>query len=349
MPILEISHVEKKLAGKTVLKSVSLSHEKGGILCLLGPSGSGKTTLLRIIAGLEKADRGAVCFDGRDMAGVKTHRRRFGMMFQEFALFPHKNVFDNIAFGLEMENRAKPEIEKRVREMLALTGLEGFEKRDVADLSGGERQRTALARSLAPRPRLLLLDEPMGALDRALRERLMMDLKRIIKAVGTTTVFVTHDQAEAFAVSDSVAVMDMGEIRQQDSPENLYRRPASEGVARFLGFKNILKGRADENGRIETRVGTLEPPKKQAPGARVMAVIRPRAARLVDAKNPPPPDAAMVVSGIARERVFKGGHFQTCLETQNKTRLYFDLASPPPEGETARAALVKSEIWIVAP
>ncbi|MBN2299153.1 MAG: ABC transporter ATP-binding protein, partial [Deltaproteobacteria bacterium] len=210
MTLLELRSISKTFNHDPALDKVSLDIEEGTILCLLGPSGCGKTTLLRIIAGLEKADEGNVYFNKRDMADIEPHRRNFGMMFQEFALFPHLNVFENITFGLKMQNKSRAAILERTQEMLVLVGLEEYALRGVSELSGGERQRVALARTLAPQPRLVLLDEPFGALDRALRERLLLEVRNILKRLGVTTVFVTHDQAEAYAVADIIAVMDKG-------------------------------------------------------------------------------------------------------------------------------------------
>ncbi|MFO7497141.1 MAG: ABC transporter ATP-binding protein, partial [Desulfobacterales bacterium] len=219
MALLNLARVSKTFDRQPFIREVSLALAEGDILCLLGPSGCGKTTLLRLIAGLERPDSGIITFDGRDLAPVPPHRRQFGMMFQEYALFPHKNVFENVAFGLELQRLTRSELQRRVAETLDRVGLEGFAARRISDLSGGERQRVALARSLAPQPRLLLLDEPMGALDRALRERLMADLQLILKQVGVTSIMVTHDQAEAFAVADTVAVIDDGQIAQIAPPE----------------------------------------------------------------------------------------------------------------------------------
>lgn len=236
MGLLVLLNITKAFDNKPALKNISLELESGNILCLLGSSGCGKTTLLRIIAGLEYPDSGNIIFDKKDMVRVPPHRRRFGMMFQEFALFPHKNVFENVAFGLRMRKRAKAEITERTREMLTLVGLEGFELRDVNTLSGGERQRVALARSLAPYPRLLMLDEPMGSLDRPLRERLLPELREILKSVGLTAIFVTHDHTEAFAISDVIAVLNAGRIEQMAPPNVLRKHPANKHVARFLGI-----------------------------------------------------------------------------------------------------------------
>src|SRR5512139_800405 len=242
MPLLQVSHLTKTFDGKRILDDVSLGLDAGEIVCLLGPSGCGKTTLLRIIAGLEIPDGGTIIFDGRDVQSIPVHQRNFGLMFQDFALFPHKNVWDNVIFGLRMQNLPADQIQQLGSTALERVGLSGFEKRNVHQLSGGERQRVALARSLAPEPRLLMLDEPLGALDRQLREELMIELRRILQAAHLTAIYVTHDQSEAFAVADRVAVMNAGRVEQIDTPSNLYAQPATDFVARFLGMPNLISG-----------------------------------------------------------------------------------------------------------
>ena len=261
MALLELIDISKSYDADThAVRDVSLSLERGEILCLLGPSGCGKTTLLRMIAGLEQPDTGVIRFDGRDMAGVRPHERGFGMMFQDFALFPHKNVRDNVAFGLRMQGLASKEINERVSRVLDLVELDDLAGREIAQLSGGEQQRVALARSLAPGPQLLMLDEPLGALDRALRERLMLDLRAILKRVGMTAVYVTHDQTEAFAVADRLAVMNAGQIEQAGLPQAVHEYPATPFVAQFLGFQNLVSGQVTEEGLIETVVGQFKLP-----------------------------------------------------------------------------------------
>ena len=224
----------------TAVDGLSLDVTPGEVVALLGPSGSGKSTLLRAVAGLEPLSAGSVTWDGADLAGVPVHRRGFGLMFQDGQLFPHRDVGGNVAFGLEMGGVDRPRRRVAVRELLELVGLEGFEHREVSTLSGGERQRVALARSLAPRPRLLLLDEPLSALDRALRERLAGEVRAALVATGTTAVFVTHDHDEAFAVADRIAVMDGGRLLQVAEPVELWHRPASRRVAEFLGYEAFV-------------------------------------------------------------------------------------------------------------
>lgn len=233
---LVLKNIMKTMDGQTVLDNINLHMDPGERLSILGPSGSGKTTLLRIIAGLTQADSGKIICDSVPMEGVMPHKRNFGMMFQDLALFPHLNVFKNIAFGLEMKKWDKPRIKKRIKETLSLVGLEGFETRGVNELSGGERQRIALARTLAPSPDLLMLDEPLSALDRVLRKRLLKELTSIIAAFGVTTIFVTHDQKEAFAAGDRIMVMNKGKIEQISAPKDLLNFPANRWVKDFLGL-----------------------------------------------------------------------------------------------------------------
>lgn len=238
--MLDVRDVSVRFGEKAILRRVTLDVAAGEIVCLLGASGSGKTTLLRTIVGLVKPDSGDVLLNGSPITDVPVHQRGFGLMFQDFALFPHLDVERNVAFGLQMQRLSQTQRAERVKEVLALVGLSGFEKRDVASLSGGERQRVALARSLAPSPRLLLLDEPLGSLDAALRERLVIELHDIIKSLGVTAIYVTHDQQEAFALADRMAIMHAGQIEQVGTPQELYRRPRTAFIARFLGLDNVI-------------------------------------------------------------------------------------------------------------
>jgi ABC-type Fe3+/spermidine/putrescine transport system ATPase subunit len=285
MHLLELHNLHKSYPDGWTLTDVSFSVEEGSIHALLGPSGCGKTTLLRLIAGLETPDGGQLLLKGQDVTHTPPHRRGFGLMFQEYALFPHKDVFGNVAFGLRMQGMEREVIAERVTEALELVGLEGFERRDVSQLSGGERQRVALARSLAPQPRLLMLDEPLGALDRALRERLMDELPHILHRAGVTAITVTHDQEEAFAIADHVVLMHEGHVVQIGAPEEVYRRPASAWAARFLGLTNLLEAEIVEDG-VETPLGRLKLQLDQSatrnlqPATCNLLLIRPEAARL---------------------------------------------------------------------
>jgi thiamine transport system ATP-binding protein len=240
--ILRVENVSVRLGATDALVDVSLEVAEGEVVTVLGPSGSGKTTLLRVVAGLQRPDSGRVLLDGRDLARVPPHRRGIGLVFQDHALFHHRDVFGNVAFGLQMRGDAPELVEARVRELLELVGLAGLERRSVATLSGGEQQRVALARALAPSPRVLLLDEPLGSLDRRLRDRLLDDLARLFDTLSVTAIYVTHDQAEAFALGDRVAVMRAGRIVQEGTPDELWATPADEDVARFLGLTNVREG-----------------------------------------------------------------------------------------------------------
>jgi ABC-type Fe3+/spermidine/putrescine transport system ATPase subunit len=257
MAFLTVDRLDKTYEGVPLLQGVSLDMARGEIVSLLGPSGSGKTTLLRIIAGLEKCEAGRVLLEGRDVTDMPVHRRGVVLMFQDYALFPHRTVAENVGFGLRARRIDDQTIKRRVDEMLALVGLGGFGPRNVVDLSGGEQQRVALARSLAPEPRLLLLDEPLGSLDRNLRERLLEELAVILRRVGVTAISVTHDQAEAFALADRVALLHDTRIVQIDEPEVILRHPATPWIARFLGFDNLLPARLVADDQAETALGRL--------------------------------------------------------------------------------------------
>jgi ABC-type Fe3+/spermidine/putrescine transport system ATPase subunit len=329
--LLEVSHISKSYPGLPVLEEASFGIEAGEIACLLGPSGCGKTTLLRIIAGLETTDTGRVTIDGIDLADVPVHQRNFGFVFQDYALFPHKDVYANVAFGPRMQREPPGKAAARVQEVLALVGLTGYDHRRVIELSGGEQQRVALARSLAARPRLLLLDEPLGALDRSLREHLMQDLRAILKHLGLTAIYVTHDQEEAFAIADRVLIMRArpeagkgGRIEQDGRPEEVYRHPATPYVARFLRFHNLIEGTvrgtasasatmtdqsADAHAVIvDTPLGPLiaaDVPKPSAPGSQVAVLVRPEAAAVQPAGTTGPNS----VPGWLLEASFRGGYY----------------------------------------
>ncbi len=312
--MLEIVDITRAFENKPVLRGIDLHVQRGEILCLLGPSGCGKTTLLRIIAGLERADTGEVVYDGQSLRDVPVHQRDFGLMFQDFALFPHMNVAENVAFGLKMRRAA--DIHKRVQEVIEMVGLSGFERRDVTGLSGGEKQRVALARSLASRPRLLMLDEPLGSLDAALRARLVLELRQIIQSIGLTTVYVTHDQQEAFAIADRIAIMNTGLIEQVDSPQKLYWQPAKVFVAMFLGLNNVVPVLDFADGQALTALGPF-----RADGPSDALLLHPRGISLTD-QGP--------LHGKIGERVFQGDVYQLTLVHASgiALRLYTPADSP---------------------
>jgi len=240
--MLRVEDVTVRFGAAHALDRVSLDVADGEVVTILGPSGSGKTTLLRVIAGLQRPESGKVLLDGLDLEAIPPHRRGIGLVFQDHALFQHRDVWGNVAFGLRMRGDAGGDIDRRVAELLALVGLSGYERRAVSTLSGGEQQRVALARALAPEPRVLLLDEPLGSLDRRLRDRLLEELEEIFEELFVTAVYVTHDQSEAFALGDRVAVMRAGRIVQAGTADELWERPVDEDVARFLGIANVGDG-----------------------------------------------------------------------------------------------------------
>lgn len=348
---LEIKDIQKSIDGELFLRNINLKMDQGEIMCFLGPSGCGKTTLLRIIAGLDNADQGDIIYKSKKMSSVPSHHRRFGMMFQEFALFPHKNVFENIAFGLRIKNLDNHEIFQRTTEALKLFGLEGMANRNITELSGGERQRVALARSLAPRPRLLLLDEPMGSLDRVLRERLIQDLHTVLKKIKVTTIFVTHDHNEAFAIADRIAVFNVGCIEQIDEPETLYKHPANKFVAGFLGFQNLIPGKLGPNSEIETEIGTIEIENSHIDNTNqnVILLIRPEAGRMLE-KDDQAAEDEFEISGEIVSKRFQGASYKINLLTRHQRSLIFYLANDTPlkkRNDSIRLAVRKTALTIM--
>jgi len=308
MSRVEVDRVSKHYGTVRALDDVSLAFEDGEFFGLLGPSGSGKTTLLRAIAGFVEPDSGDIRFDERPVRDVAVHRREIGMVFQNYALFPHMSVFDNIAFGLSVRHLAAAEIRQRVTEMLGLVRLSGFEQRRPRQLSGGQQQRVALARALVTKPRVLLLDEPLGALDKRLRQQMQIELKQIQREVGITTIFVTHDQEEALTLSDRIAIFNEGRVVQVGAPHAVYERPASAFAASFLGDANFFAGRVSTaGGQIETdggrRIATFDalPPA----GARITVAVRPEK-MLLEAGAAGERDTPNRWPGVVKQAVYSG-------------------------------------------
>jgi putrescine transport system ATP-binding protein len=317
MPLLRIEAVVKKFGSLRAVDGLSLDIRSGEFFALLGPSGCGKTTLLRMLAGFETPDEGRILLDGYDIAQVLPHQRPVNMMFQNYALFPHLNVRDNIAFGLKRAAMPRSEIDTRVAEMLALVKLEGLEKRKPDQLSGGQRQRVALARSLARRPQVLLLDEPLAALDKKLRESTQLELMELQRRLGMTFIIVTHDQEEAMRMADRIGVMDNGRLEQVATPRKLYEAPNSRWVAEFVGDVNLFEGQAEpgEDGRlsIATRdAGTIivAAPVDAVTKPLVSVAVRPEKVKL--SRRAPASDAAHARSinrleGIVTDVSYLGG------------------------------------------
>jgi putative spermidine/putrescine transport system ATP-binding protein len=306
---LEIRQASKSFGVAKVLDGVDLAVAKGEFVSLLGPSGCGKTTLLRIVAGLLSADRGHVMLDGADISARPPHHRDVGVVFQSYALFPHLTVAENVAFGLHAKGASTSSIQPTVAKFLDLVHMAAFADRSVKALSGGQQQRVAVARALAVGPKLLLLDEPFSALDRKLRETMQIELKRLLRELGTTAVFVTHDQDEALIMSDRIAVMNAGLIEQLDTPDAIYRRPTTAFALEFVGLSTRLKGKvlaAEGDGGlvIETAFGIIRANGHYLPGSAVLVGVRPE--RMAFGVR----EGANTVHASVRDIVFQGSRIQ---------------------------------------
>jgi spermidine/putrescine transport system ATP-binding protein len=324
--MLEVHHIHKNYQSRPLLKDISFKLEEGETICLLGASGSGKSTLLRIIAGLETPDSGFVSFDEVDLTNIPPHLRDFGLVFQDYALFPHLNVYDNVAFGLKMRRLPQAEINQRVVNALETVNLPGFEKRRVTELSGGEQQRVALARALATRPRLLMFDEPLGALDRTLREDLLNELRMVLHHTSIPSIYVTHDQEEAFAIADRVLILHDGSIVCEGTPVEVWSHPGSSFVAGFLGLGNIVNGRVlgrllDASWEVSTDAGifNVQCTHEHHPGDSVHVLVRP-----LPAEAEP-----NTIRGSVRDVIFQQDRFKVSLENG----LYVYLQKPVKVGE----------------
>ncbi|CEJ75318.1 ABC transporter spermidine/putrescine ATP-binding protein [[Clostridium] sordellii] len=302
--IIELRNLSKRYDDNQVLDNLSLDIKKNEFLTLLGPSGCGKTTTLKIIAGFEYADEGKVLFEEKDITDIPPYERQINTVFQKYALFPHMNIYENIAFGLKIKKMPKDEIDKKVKEMLKLVALEGFENRQVESLSGGQQQRVAIARALVNEPKVLLLDEPLGALDLKLRKEMQMELKKIQKKLGITFIFVTHDQEEALTMSDKIIVMNKGKIQQMGTPQDIYNEPENSFVARFIGESNIFDGVMLEDYLVEfcsTKFKCVD--KDFEKNENIEVVIRPEDIKMVE------PQKGML-KGKVTSVLFKGVHYE---------------------------------------
>ncbi len=306
--IITLQNIAVSFDGEQVLENLNLSISDGEFVTLLGPSGCGKTTTLRIIGGFVTPDNGDVLFDGKKINDLPPHKRKVNTIFQRYALFPHLNVFENVAFGLRLQKKSKSEIQETVEQMLKMVNLKGFEKRSVGTLSGGQQQRVAIARALANHPRVLLLDEPLAALDLKLRKDMQVELKSIQQNLGITFIYVTHDQEEALSMSDTVVVMDAGKIQQIGTPEDIYNEPKNAFVADFIGESNILDGIMHEDYLVEffdRKFRCLD--KGFEPHEPVDVVIRPEDIDIVSAEKGD-------LIGRVTSVTFKGVHFETIVE-----------------------------------
>jgi putative spermidine/putrescine transport system ATP-binding protein len=341
--LLRVDTVSKRFGSFTALQQLSLSVRRGEFVSLLGPSGCGKTTLLRLIAGLLKVDEGTVLVDGRNVTSLPPHKRNIGVVFQSYALFPHLSVADNIAFGLRAQRKCKAEIGAEVERALSLVQLGDHAMKPVTALSGGQRQRVALARALAVKPSLLLLDEPLSALDRKLRETMRVELRRILRHQNITSIFVTHDQEEALTISDRVAVMNKGFIEQYDTPRTIYDRPGSAFVLEFVGLSTRLHGTvvAAGNGQIqvETKYGRLAANSDLKPKAEVLLAVRPER-MAVDRHERP--DHNLIKAHLA-DVTFTGSKIQLLLQSSGEDTVVAEVN--PGSAEFPQSGLEMSLSW----
>ncbi len=311
--LIELKNLTKNFEDQQVLRGINLDVYENEFLTLLGPSGCGKTTTLRIIAGFEEPSSGQVLFNGIEISKVPPYKREVNTVFQKYALFPHMNVFENIAFGLNIKKMDKNVIRQKVERMLKLVGLEGFGSRDVTLLSGGQQQRVAIARALVNEPKVLLLDEPLGALDAKMRKDMQRELKKIQQEVGITFIYVTHDQEEALSMSDTVVVMNDGEIQQIGSPTDIYNEPENRFVASFIGESNIIEGTMIKDYLVEFDGFRFECVDKGfEDNEAIEVVLRPEDLDIVA------PDQARI-TGVVRSVTFKGVHYEILVETELRT------------------------------
>ncbi len=316
--MLELTDIYHSYDEKILLNGINLSLGENEVLCLLGPSGGGKSTILRIIAGFEMPKSGMVLYNGKNIIHEPVYKRNFGLVFQDYALFPHMTVYENIAFGLKMKGFPESDQKKKVNDMLAQLGLENFSRRKVTDLSGGEQQRVALARSIVVEPALLMLDEPLGALDYSLRQSLIDGLKNVLGRNGIPAIYVTHDQNEAFSLADRIAILHNGKIIQDAAPEELYAHPVNEWCAGFLGFHNIIQCEWDNSGniRIDNFGKMISLPCEITPGSRSPKIL------LKNGKisgNDLTGKADFVLDAVPQKNAFRGDYYDVELKINDDT------------------------------
>ncbi len=338
--LIDLKNISKSFGGNEVITDINLYIKENEFLTLLGPSGCGKTTLLRMIAGFEDPTKGDIIFDGEVINDVPANKRPIDTVFQKYALFPHMNVYENIAFGLKLKKESKKEIKEKVTCVLKLVKLEGFEKRSVTELSGGQQQRVAIARALVNEPRTLLLDEPLGALDLRLRQGMQIELKEMQQRLGLTFIFVTHDQEEALTMSDTIVVLDEGVIQQVGSPKDIYDKPKNCFVARFIGASNIVTGIMLDDyliGFSGTKFKCGESGFK--PEEDVDIVIRPEDLKLVDPKKG-------MIQGVIEKVVFKGVHYEMIVRA-NEENWKIQSTKMKKEGEIVGIDIESEDIHIM--
>lgn len=305
--VIELKNISKTFGDNIILKDFNLTIKKNEFLTLLGPSGCGKTTILRIIGGFEWPDKGRVIFNGKDITDDEPYQRKINTVFQKYALFPHLNVFDNVAFGLKIKKLSKKVIENKVKQSLKLVGLNNFQNRNIDSLSGGQQQRVAIARALVNEPEVLLLDEPLGALDLKLRQDMQYELKKIQKQVGITFIYVTHDQEEALSMSDTIVVLNDGIIQQKDDPVSIYNEPKNAFVADFIGESNIIKGKMIEDYKVEFQGHVFDCVDKGfEKNEEVDIVVRPEDIKLVRHEG--------MINGLVTNEVFYGVHHEMSVD-----------------------------------
>ena len=345
--MLELIDIVHYYGKKKLLDGVNLTLGENEVLCLLGPSGSGKSTILKIIAGFEKPSGGSVLYNGKNLINEPVYKRNFGMVFQDYALFPHMSVYDNIAFGLKMKKESGPEADKKVRNAMKQVGMEKFGERKVTDLSGGEQQRVALARSLVVRPALLMLDEPLGALDYSLRQSLIGELHEILGKNGIPSIYVTHDQNEAMSLSDRIAILHNGRIIQTAAPETLFSHPETAWCASFLGFHNFIKGQTASSGEIAIRNFSKElrfrSETGSLPGTSVEVLIKDG---MINSGPAEKNGRALVLDAVPVQNIYRGDYYDVLLKIDENCEITLRSREKVPTGQTVAVTCPEDRVIV---